>query len=194
MAKTGHSPFSRLVLLGAPGSGKGTQAARLAIELGVPAISTGEMLREAVAAGTELGGRVEAILESGALVDDETMAEVVAARLEQEDAAGGYLLDGYPRTLKQAAALESILAAQGNELDAVLFIDVPEAELVRRALARQRADDNEETIRKRLAVYREKTEPLVGHYREHGLLREIDGYRTIDEVSAAILGVLRSAA
>ena len=194
MSKIGNSPFSRLVLLGAPGSGKGTQAARLAIELGVPAISTGEMLRKAVAAGTELGGRVEAILESGALVDDQTMAEVVAVRLEQEDAAAGYLLDGYPRTLEQAAALENILAAQESELDAVLFIDVPEAELVRRALARQRADDNEETIRKRLAVYRDKTEPLVGHYRDLGLLRKIDGYRSIEEVSAAILGVLRSAA
>ena len=181
---------ARLVMLGAPGSGKGTQAERLAAELDVPAISTGEMLREAVEAGTDLGRRVAAIMESGDLVDDETMAEVVAARLDQSDAASGYLLDGYPRTIEQALALDTILDAQSSRLDAVLFIDVPEVELVRRALARQRADDTEETIRTRLMVYRDKTEPLVDVYRGRGLLREINGNQTIDEVASDILGAL----
>ena len=181
----------RIVMLGAPGSGKGTQAARLVDVLGVPAISTGEMLREAVAAGSELGRRVEEIMTSGALVDDETMAEVVEARLAQPDAAGGFLLDGYPRNRDQAAVLDSILAAGELGLDDVLFIDVPEEELVRRALSRQRADDTEETIRTRLEVYREKTEPLVDLYRQRGLLREIDGAQAIDEVAAAVLACLR---
>ena len=185
---------ARLVMLGAPGSGKGTQAEKLSGELAVPAVSTGEMLREAVAAGTELGRRVEAIMESGDLVDDATMAEVVAARLDQPDAAGGYLLDGYPRTLDQAAALDEILERQDSRLDAVLFIDVPEVELIRRALARRRADDNEETIRTRLMVYRDKTEPLVDLYRRRGQLREINGHQTIDEVAAEILGALGRAA
>ena len=187
-------PTSRLVLLGAPGSGKGTQAERLSLALGVPAISTGEMLREAVAAGSELGRRVENIMRSGELVDDETMAEVVAARLAKEDAGGGFLLDGYPRTLEQAAALDEILGDREIDLDAVVFIDVPEEELVRRTLARQRADDNEETIRIRLDVYRDKTEPLVSLYRDRGLLREIDGHRTIDEVATAIVDALGRAA
>lgn len=180
----------RLVMLGAPGSGKGTQAAALAGRIGVPAVSTGEMLRGAVAAATPLGRGVERTLAEGALVDDATMSEVVRVRLGEEDAASGFILDGFPRTLPQAAALETILGAAATRLDAVLQVEVPEHELVRRALARRRADDREEVIRRRLGVYRKQTEPLIGYYRERGLLREVDGYQSVEAVTAAILSQL----
>jgi adenylate kinase len=158
--------------------------------LGVPAISTGDMLREAVAEGTPLGNKVQGIMASGLLVDDATMADVVRERLAKPDAARGYLLDGYPRTLAQAETLAGILRDAGQELDAVLLVDVPEDELVRRALLRGRADDTEEVIRERQRVYREKTAPLIGYYRERGLLREIDGNRPIEDVTAGMLGLL----
>lgn len=180
-----------VVLLGAPGSGKGTQAERLATALGVPAISTGEMLREAVATGTELGARVGGVMAAGDLVDDGLMAEVVAARLGQADARGGFLLDGYPRTPGQAETLDRLLAANDVRIDAVLYLDVPEEELVRRALGRKRADDREAVIRSRLAVYREKTEPLVAHYGGRGLLVKVDGHRTMDAVTRSLLEALR---
>lgn len=180
----------RLVFLGAPGSGKGTQAARVSEGLGVPAISTGEMLRDAVAAGSELGERVEQIMAAGALVDDATMAEVIRGRLAQDDTKNGFLLDGYPRTIGQVAILEQILGELGATLTAVVLIDVREEELVRRALERRRDDDTEEVIRTRLDVYREKTEPLVEYYRTKGLLREVDGNESIEEVTAALMGVL----
>ncbi len=183
----------RAVMLGPPGSGKGTQAEIIAGRLGIPAISTGEMLRQAVAAGSDLGRRVQSIMAAGELVDDGTMAEVVRERLGQPDARSGFLLDGYPRTLAQVATLDGILEARGWELDAVVLLEVPEEELVRRAVARQRADDRDEVIRERLRVYAEKTAPLVGYYRDRGLLREIDGARPIAEVTGDILGVLRGA-
>jgi adenylate kinase len=179
----------KIVFLGPPGAGKGTQAQVLCQHLGVPAISTGDMLREAVASGTELGRKVEGIMASGALVDDATMADVVRERLAKPDARAGFLLDGYPRTLSQAQTLEGVLEGIGERLDAVLLVDVPEDELVRRALLRGRADDKEEVIRERLRVYREKTEPLIGYYRERGLLREIDGHRPIEEVTSSMLGL-----
>ncbi|HBL30358.1 MAG TPA: adenylate kinase [Acidobacteria bacterium] len=184
-----NRPRARVVLLGPPGAGKGTQAQLLAIRLGVPAISTGDMLRAAVAAGSDLGRRVEGVMASGGLVDDALMAEVVRERLLQPDAAGGYLLDGYPRTLPQAETLAGILADAGQPLDAVLLVDVPEDELVRRALLRGRGDDKEDVIRERLRVYREKTEPLIGYYRERGLLREIDGNRPVEVVTSQMFAV-----
>jgi adenylate kinase len=180
----------KVVLLGPPGAGKGTQAQLLSARLGVPAISTGDMLREAVAAGSDLGRRVEGIMAAGKLVDDELMAEVVRDRLEKPDARRGYLLDGYPRTLPQAKTLEGILTEAGQELDAVVMVDVPVDELVRRSLLRGRADDTEEVIRERQRVYREKTEPLIGYYRGRGLLREIDGHRPVDEVTAHVFAAL----
>ena len=134
---------TRVVLLGPPGAGKGTQAQVLCERLGVPAISTGDMLREAVAEGSDLGRKVQDIMASGALVDDGTMAEVVRERLAKPDARGGFLLDGYPRTLPQAETLAGVLQGIGQELNAVLLVDVPEDELVRRALLRGRADDNQ---------------------------------------------------
>jgi adenylate kinase len=174
----------KVVLLGPPGAGKGTQAQLLSARLGVPAISTGDMLREAVAAGSELGRRVEGIMAAGELVDDELMAEVVRDRLAKPDTAAGYLLDGYPRTLPQAKTLEGILQESGQQLDAVVMVDVPVDELVRRSLLRGRADDTEEVIRERQRVYRDKTEPLIGYYRQLGVLREIDGYLPVDQVTS----------
>ncbi|MFL6235458.1 MAG: adenylate kinase [Thermoanaerobaculia bacterium] len=189
---SGDGRGARMVLLGPPGAGKGTQAQVLCQHLGVPAISTGDMLREAVAEGTPLGNKVQGIMASGALVDDATMADVVRDRLAKPDAGRGYLLDGYPRTLPQAETLAGILRDAGQELDAVLLVEVPEDELVRRALLRGRADDQEAVIRERLRVYREKTAPLIGYYRERGLLREIDGNRPIEDVTAQMLSLFEA--
>ena len=183
----GEAKRPRIVLLGPPGAGKGTQAELLAGQLGVPAISTGDMLRQAVASGTELGGKVQGIMASGALVDDGTMADVVKDRLAKDDARRGFLLDGYPRTLPQAHTLEGILTEAGRELDAVLCVEVPEEELVRRAVLRGRADDSESVVRERLRVYREKTEPLIGYYRERGLLYPIDGNLPVEKVTSQML-------
>jgi adenylate kinase len=180
----------RIVLIGAPGSGKGTQAERFAGRLGIPWISTGELLRKAVADGSDLGRRVAEILTTGSLVDDDTMADVVKARLRQDDAQKGFILDGYPRTQGQADTLAHILEDLHEPLTRVLFIDVGEDELVRRALARAREDDTEKVIRKRIEVYREKTEPLIRYYEGFGLLQRINGARTIDEVSEEIAASL----
>ncbi len=180
----------RAVMLGPPGSGKGTQAALIAERVGVPAISTGDMLRQAVAEGSELGQRVQQILDSGGLVDDATMADVIEHRLAAADAEHGFLLDGYPRTLGQCDTLDAILERRSQQLDLVLLIEVPEEELVRRSLARQRADDTEDVIRKRQSVYREQTAPLVEHYRERGLLESVDGDQPIEAVQEAIRQLL----
>ncbi len=176
----------RAVMLGPPGSGKGTQAELICGRLGVPAISTGEMLRQAVADGSALGLRVKEILDSGALVDDATMADVMEQRLAAEDAQNGFLLDGYPRTLGQAETLDAILARQARTLDMVVLIEVPEEKLIRRALARQRADDTREVISNRQRVYREQTAPLIDRYRTQGILESIDGDQTIEQVQADI--------
>ena len=185
MARNGRP---RIVLLGPPGAGKGTQAELLAGQLGVPAISTGDMLRQAVSSDTELGRRVQGIMAAGELVDDGTMADVVKDRLARADARQGFLLDGYPRTLPQAHTLEGILTGAGRELDAVLLVEVPEEELVRRVVLRGRGDDDrEEVVRERFRVYREKTEPLIGYYRERGLLYPIDGNLPVDKVTSQML-------
>jgi adenylate kinase len=193
VAEAGNSSRSGglcAILLGAPGSGKGTQAEFLATALGVPAISTGAMLRDAVAQGSELGRKVQSIMASGALVDDGLMAEVVQDRLSRPDASTGFLLDGYPRTTGQAATLDRILGAREGRLDAVILLEVPETVLVRRAVARGRDDDREEVVRERLRVYREKTEPLVDHYAGRGLLQRVNGERSMNEVTGAILALL----
>lgn len=180
----------RIVFLGPPNSGKGTQAARLAGKLGIPAISTGEMLRAAVASGSELGRRVKGVMDDGKLVDDDLMAEVVRERLAEDDAAHGYLLDGYPRTLPQVETLDGILADRGESLDDAVLIDAPTEVLVARALARGREDDREDVIRRRLEVYRRQTEPLIEIFERAGSLRRIDGNRTIEEVERAILAAI----
>ncbi len=176
----------RIVFLGPPNSGKGTQAKILAKTLEIPAISTGEMLRAAVAAGSDLGQRVEGVMARGDLVNDDLMAEVVRDRLSQDDAAEGFLLDGYPRTAAQAATLEEILGERYAELHDVVLIDAPEDVLVARALGRGREDDREEVVRERLKVYRQKTAPLVDFYEVKGLLRRIDGDQSIDSVAGQV--------
>ncbi len=180
----------RAVMLGPPGSGKGTQAALISERFGVPAISTGDMLRQAVADGSPLGRRVKEILDAGGLVDDATMADVIERRLAAADAANGFLLDGYPRTIGQSHTLDGILERRSQRLDVVILIEVPERELIRRTLARQRDDDTEEVISNRLRVYQEQTAPLVDHYRERGLLRAVDGDQKIPRVQADIQSLL----
>ena len=182
----GAADCHRIVLLGPPGSGKGTQAALLAESLGVPAISTGEMLRAAVENGSELGAAVRGVISAGELVGDELMAEVVRERLANDDAQHGFLLDGYPRTASQALTLDEILKRLSVGLDHVLFIDAPEPVLVARALGRHRADDVPEVIEERLRVYRDKTQPLVDEYRQRGLLREIEGDDSVEGVASSI--------
>jgi adenylate kinase len=164
----------------------------LGSRLGVPCISTGDLLRREAASGTPLGMKVKGIMDLGGLVDDATMEQVVREHLQQAGTTRGFVLDGYPRTLAQAETLAEILAEAGTPLDAVLLISVPEEELVRRALARGRSDDREDVIRERLRVYREKTEPLIGYYRRLGLLREIDGHRPVDEVGCQLLAALEA--
>jgi adenylate kinase len=190
-ARTGVANGSRRILLfGPPGSGKGTQAALLSERLGLPVLSTGDMLRQAIAEGAPLGEKVARIMASGELVDDETMGEVISERMERPDTRRGFLLDGFPRTVPQAEALERILEHRGEGLDAVVVLEVPEAELLRRALDRRRADDKEGVIRERLRVYRNKTEPLIGYYRDRGLLRLVDGDRPVPEVAEGIFAAL----
>jgi adenylate kinase len=154
--------------------------------MGVPAISTGDMLRASVEAGTELGLRVAGVMARGDLVDDDLMAEVIHQRLAEVDASEGFLLDGYPRTPSQAETLMGILAEGRTELDAVVLIDAPDDVLIARALGRGRKDDQEHVVRDRLRVYEEKTAPLVAYYDGLGVLRRIDGDATIDAVQAAI--------
>lgn len=190
VVEAGRLGRMKVVLLGPPGAGKGTQAQLLSQTLGIPAISTGEMLRGAVAEGSELGRKVSGIMAAGALVDDGTMADVVEDRLRRDDAQQGFLLDGYPRTLPQAETLAGILSRTGSRLDAVLLIEVPEEEIVRRNLLRGRSDDQEEVIRERVCVYGEQTVPLIGYYKQLGLLQQVDGNRPVEEVSAKLLALV----
>lgn len=182
-----------IVLLGPPGSGKGTQAELLEERLGIPAISTGDMLRAAVAEGSELGRRVEGVMEAGELVDDEMMAQAVAERLRKPDTGHGFLLDGYPRTLGQARDLEAILGEVSARVVTAVAIEAPEAVLVERMAGRGRSDDEAEVIQQRIRVYREKTEPLMGYYKRLGLLERVDGDQPIDAVQVEILQALSAA-
>ncbi len=183
----------RLLFLGPPGAGKGTQAAMLARAVGIPHLSTGEMLRRAVSEGTELGRRAEAIMAAGDLVPDELVVAMVGERLAGPDAACGYLLDGFPRNAAQAETLTAGVGAGAIEL--VVLLEVGEDELVARLLGRAaelgRSDDNEETIRRRLRVYHEETAPLVGYYPAAGVpVAAIDGVGTVDDVFARIVTAL----
>jgi len=177
----------RLVLLGAPGSGKGTQAARLKAELGAPHISTGDMLRAAVAAGTPMGLQAKAVMAAGQLVSDDILLGMLEDRLAQPDAAAGFILDGYPRNLAQAAALDRLLGRIGQPLDAVVKLDVPSEVIVERCrirfLAEHRADDDPDTVARRLAVYAEQTAPVAEFYARAGKLQVVDGVGELDEVT-----------
>ncbi len=183
-----------IVLVGPPGAGKGTQAVKIADALKVPHISTGEIFRANLAADTELGRKVERYLEAGEYVPDEVTNTMVAERLSEADAIGGFVLDGYPRTLAQVDALTAILSQVGSQLDKVIEITADTDELVarllNRALEQGRADDTEDVIRRRMAVYAEQTEPLVQVYAERGLLVEVDGMGSMDEVTARLLAAV----
>jgi Adenylate kinase and related kinases len=183
-----------IVMLGAPGAGKGTQAVRIAETHGIPHISTGEMLRAAIAAGSELGQKVKGIVESGALVPDELIVEVIRERLSQPDARSGFVLDGFPRTIVQAEALDALLAELERPLQIVLELELAEETAVKRMLGRAldegRADDTPEVIKNRFAVYRRETEPLSNYYRNTGILVAVDSSPGMDEVFAEIERVL----
>jgi adenylate kinase len=180
--------------MGPPGVGKGTQAKGIAEHYGVPAISTGDIFRANVRNQTPLGLEVARIMAEGSYVPDEITDAIVRDRLAEPDAAGGWLLDGYPRTLAQVEALDGVLAAAGVELDAVISLVAEESHLIERLLRRAelegRADDNAETIKHRMEVYNEATDPLLAIYRERGLLVEVDGLGSVDEVGQRITQAL----
>jgi adenylate kinase len=184
----------RLIILGPPGAGKGTQSSRIAEHLGIPAISTGDIFRANIKDETPLGLQVKEILASGGYVSDEVTNAIVDDRLGQADCEPGFLLDGYPRTLAQVAALDGMLAAHGVALDHVLELTVDDdavvARLLKRAESEGRADDTEEVIRERMAIYHRETRPLSDTYRERGLLVQVDGLGEVDEVTKRVLTAL----
>ncbi len=181
----------RLLLIGAPGAGKGTQAEKLSVAFSIPAISTGDIFRHNVKNETELGKQAKAFMDRGEYVPDSLTNELVRDRLSQADAAEGFLLDGYPRTADQVAELDDILASQGTALDVVVQLTADSEEVVRRllnrALEQGRADDTEDVIRRRLEVYAEQTAPLTNVYAGRGLLVTVDGLGEVDEVTSRIL-------
>lgn len=207
----------KIVMLGAPGAGKGTQAVRMAQEMGIPHISTGDIFRKNLREGTDLGKQVQGYLNSGALVPDSLTCEIVADRLQEADCAGGYILDGFPRSVPQAEMLTDFLAAKGLKIDVAVNIDVPDEEIVDRLSARrsdpdtgavynlkfnpppteladkliQREDDKPETVKARLATYHETTEPIIAYYDQLGVLKNVPGHHaTPDEIYQRILEVL----
>ena len=210
-----------IIFLGPPGAGKGTQAKVLVEKYGIPQISTGDMLREHVAKGTELGLKAKEYMEKGQLVPDEIILGMVKERLSQDDAQKGFILDGFPRTVAQAEALDKILDEMGRKIEYVLALIVPDEELVTRLTGRrtckncgmmyhikfkppkvegkcdacggelyQRPDDNEETVRNRLKVYHEQTAPLIEYYRKKGVLFEVDGNKSIEEITQQLINIL----
>jgi adenylate kinase len=185
---------SRFLIVGPPGVGKGTQAARISEAFGIPTISTGDIFRSNIAQGTELGKQVKAIVDAGDYVPDTLTNALVEDRLRSADAAHGFLLDGYPRTPDQVQHLDALLAADGQALDAVIRLLADREEIVRRlrkrALEQGRADDSEEAIRHRQEVYQRETEPVVAMYRDRGVLLEVDGLGEIEEVTERIFASL----
>ena len=212
----------QLLIMGAPGAGKGTQAAKIVKKYNIPQISTGDMFRAAIKDGTELGKRAKSFMDNGQLVPDEVTIGIVRERLSKDDCANGFILDGFPRTVEQADALKKILDDMGTKLTCVLNVHVPAEDLIERAIGRrickncgatyhvkfnppksdvcdecggelfQRADDNEVTMKKRLSVYEQSTRPLIDYYKQAGIYSEIDGTQTIDKVTEALFNVLSS--
>jgi adenylate kinase len=180
---------TRLVLVGPPGAGKGTQATALSEKLGIPHISTGDLFRKHIAEETELGQEVKHILDSGKLVPDDVTNRMLIERIEQDDTVNGFLLDGFPRNIGQAEVLAKVLEDADHKLDAVVQLQVSEDVLVQRLLARGRSDDNEDVIRHRLHVYQSETAPLLDYYRD--LLVTLDGVGEVDQVTDRVLAALR---
>ncbi|MGO4525316.1 adenylate kinase [Microvirga sp. 2MCAF35] len=190
----------RMILLGPPGAGKGTQAVRLVERLGIPQLSTGDMLRAAVAAGTPVGLKAKAVMDRGDLVSDDIVVGIIADRIEEADARNGFILDGFPRTVAQAEAFDAMLADKGLKLDSVIEFKVNEVELVDRIVKRAREteargepvrkDDNPEVFKTRLEAYRNQTAPLSAYYESRGMLRTVDGMKPIDDVTEAVKRIL----
>ena len=190
----------RLILLGPPGAGKGTQAARLTEKFKIPQLSTGDMLRAAVKAGTAVGLQAKAVMDAGGLVSDEIVCGIVSDRIEEADASNGFILDGFPRTVAQAKALDDLLAKKAMNLDAIVELKVDENALLARIEKRAaetvaaggavRADDNPESFKVRLTAYRDQTAPVSAYYASRGVLKTVDGMAPIDQVTAALDAVL----
>ena len=180
----------RMVFIGPPGAGKGTQAERLVTTYAMAHLSTGDMLRAARDAKTDMGRKADEYMSTGRLVPDDLIIALIEQRLALPDCAGGYLLDGFPRTLAQAEALDAMLAARQTPLDVVLELAVPEDELFRRLAGRGRADDKPEVIRQRLVAYRDQTAPLLAYYGKKALLRSIDGLGSVDDIFARVRQIL----
>ncbi|GLJ60658.1 MULTISPECIES: adenylate kinase [Microbacterium] len=187
---------ARLLIVGPQGSGKGTQGVLVAEAFGIPVVSTGDIFRANIKQGTELGLKVKAITDAGDLVPDEVTSEIVRDRLSQDDAQGGFLLDGYPRNTTQVGHLDAFLAERGENLDAVILLDVPRdesiARIAKRAEEQGRSDDTEEAIAKRLDIYESETAPIVDVYAERGIVDRIDGVGTLDEITARIFAALEA--
>ncbi|MDF3982583.1 adenylate kinase [Luteibacter sp. PPL201] len=187
----------RLVLFGAPGSGKGTQAARLKEDLGIPHISTGDLLRAEIKAESELGRKAKSLMDAGQLLPDDIMLGIIEDRLSQPDAKPGFILDGYPRNLAQADALDGVLARIGQPLDVVIKLEVPDQAILDRCVVRfeneGRPDDNPDTVKKRLGIYADQTAPVAGFYEKRGKLKVVDGVGELDDVTARIKAALPQA-
>jgi adenylate kinase len=188
--------MKRLIIMGPPGAGKGTQATRIADRYGIPAISTGDIFRTNIKDGTDLGLRVKSILDAGGYVPDQVTNDIVRDRLAWVDAAPGFLLDGYPRTTGQVEFLDEVLAAHGHALDGVIELTVDEDSVVERLLKRAetegRTDDTEDVIRERQAIYRKETAPLIALYEQHGVLVKVDGMGSVDEVTERVVKAVDS--
>lgn len=180
----------RLLFLGPPGAGKGTQAQRLAQSHNLLHLSTGDLLRAEVTAGSKLGRQAEAVMARGELVSDELVLAIVRSRLQQGN--GGWLLDGFPRNLTQAEALDALLQELGQPIELVVLMELDDALLIQRLLSRGRSDDNEQVIRHRLEVYREQTAPLIKHYRELGLLQAVEAAGTVEEIAGRIAALAQN--
>lgn len=196
MVRQAHQPTARLLIVGPQGSGKGTQGVRIAESYGIPVVSTGDIFRANIKEGTPLGQQVTAILDKGDLVPDELTSEIVRDRLAQDDAANGFLLDGYPRNTAQVAHLEEFLTGRGESLDAVILLDVPREESIERlklrAAEQGRSDDTDEGIAHRLDIYDKETAPILEEYGARGIVDRIDGVGSLDEITERVFAALNA--